>query len=101
LDRRTQAAGEELCTLADLLAAEADSASDQLERQERVEWVRAAVTRLPETLRTSVQLVYFQGLKYREAADELAVPVGTVKSRLHSAVVKLREAWAQSCFATV
>ena len=85
----------------DLLATEDDPASDQLDRQERAEWTRAAVMRLPETLRTAVQLVYFQGLKYREAADELAVPVGTVKSRLHSAVVKLREAWAQSCFATV
>ena len=31
-------------------------------------------------------LVYFQGLKYREAAQVLSLPVGTVKSRLHTAV---------------
>ena len=36
-------------------------------------------------------LVYFQGLKYREAADVLAIPVGTVKSRLHAAIQKLTE----------
>ncbi len=36
-------------------------------------------------------LVYFQGLKYREAAQVLAVPVGTVKSRLHAAMLKLTE----------
>jgi len=36
-------------------------------------------------------LVYFKGLKYREAAEILDVPVGTVKSRLHAAVQKLSE----------
>ena len=35
-------------------------------------------------------------MKYREAADELAVPVGTVKSRLHAAVKRLGEAWEQA-----
>ena len=53
--------------------------------------VREAIDRLPESLRRVVLLVYFQGLKYREAADVLSVPVGTVKSRLHTAVAKLNE----------
>ena len=48
---------------------------------------------LPEQLQTAVNLVYFRGLKYREAADELSVPVGTVKSRLHSAIKRLGQAW--------
>ena len=43
-----------------------------------------------------MNLVYYQGLKYREAADILKIPVGTVKSRLHSAILKLNEAWLQS-----
>jgi RNA polymerase sigma-70 factor (ECF subfamily) len=43
-----------------------------------------------------VNLVYYQGLKYREAAEILGIPVGTVKSRLHSAILKLNEAWTQS-----
>jgi RNA polymerase sigma-70 factor (ECF subfamily) len=38
-----------------------------------------------------VLLVYFQGLKYREAAEVLSIPVGTVKSRLHAAIHKLSE----------
>ena len=37
-------------------------------------------------------LVYFQGLKYREAAAILSIPVGTVKSRMHAALQKLGEA---------
>ena len=55
-----------------------------------------AVAALPDQLRTAVKLVYFRGLKYREAADELSVPVGTVKSRIHSAVKRLSEAWDDS-----
>lgn len=51
--------------------------------------LRAAVDRLPEGQREAIALVYFKGVKYREAARLLHVPVGTVKSRLHAAVVKL------------
>ena len=58
------------------------------------ERVRASVDRLPDFLRQVVILAYYQGLKYREIADILDIPVGTVKSRLHAALVKLQEAWA-------
>lgn len=44
----------------------------------------------------AVNLIYYQGLKYREAADQLKVPVGTVKSRLHTAVLKLNEAFQEA-----
>jgi RNA polymerase sigma-70 factor (ECF subfamily) len=58
--------------------------------------VRAAVDALPEFLRQVVVLAYYQGLKYREVADILEIPVGTVKSRLHAALARLQEAWAGS-----
>jgi RNA polymerase sigma-70 factor (ECF subfamily) len=51
---------------------------------------------LPEFLRQVLLLAYFQGLKYREVADILGIPVGTVKSRLHAALVKLQEMWSAS-----
>lgn len=46
------------------------------------EAVKAAFDRLPEHFRTLVLLVDVEGLTYREAADALDVPIGTVMSRL-------------------
>jgi RNA polymerase sigma-70 factor, ECF subfamily len=67
-----------------------------MEADERRERVRAVVAELPEHLRGTLLLAYFQGLKYREIADILDIPVGTVKSRLHAALFKLQEALRQS-----
>src|SRR5262245_41283776 len=64
--------------------------------EERRERVRASVDGLPDFLRQVLVLAYYQGLKYREIADILDIPVGTVKSRLHAALVKLQEAWSAS-----
>jgi RNA polymerase sigma-70 factor, ECF subfamily len=64
--------------------ADAESAEDH-------EALRRAVDALPSLCREAVMLVYFQGLKYREAAEILNVPVGTVKSRMHTAMQKLTE----------
>ena len=63
---------------------------------ERGEWVREALDELSDQMRSVVQLVYYEGMKYREAADVLSIPVGTVKSRLHSAIAKLNEFWTDA-----
>jgi RNA polymerase sigma-70 factor (ECF subfamily) len=96
LDRPNRVQNEELGSLINLLDGREADPSDRLELHERREWVRQAVAALPEQLRTAVRLVYFRGLKYREAADELSVPVGTVKSRLHTAVKRLGQAWEEA-----
>ena len=49
--------------------------------------------RLPDLLRQVVILAYFQGLKYRDVAAALDIPVGTVKSRLHAALARLTQEW--------
>lgn len=96
LDRRNRSEGSELGVLMDLLVGEDREPSERFDLQERAEWIRGEVEQLPEQLKSSVELVYFRGLKYREAADELGIPVGTVKSRLHSALGKLRDAWLEA-----
>jgi RNA polymerase sigma-70 factor (ECF subfamily) len=96
LDRSTAADGEDVGKLLDLLTSKEPSPTVQLSADERREWLHRAVSELPQPLADVVNLVYFHDLKYREAAESLNIPVGTVKSRMHSAVAKLNEAWNQT-----
>lgn len=75
--------------LMDLVEGQELDPEEHVELNERKEDVRQAVEQLPEALRQVLLLVYYQGLKYREAAEILRIPVGTVKSRLHSAIRRL------------
>ena len=52
--------------------------------------VREALEELPEAQRSVFLMVWDQGLKYREVAEILSVPVGTVKSRVNAALTRLR-----------
>jgi RNA polymerase sigma-70 factor (ECF subfamily) len=79
--------------LVDLLLSQEPGPSEAINDEESQRWVRTALRELPEYLGVVVNLVYFQGLKYREAAEVLSIPVGTVKSRLHAAILKLHELW--------
>lgn len=83
-------------SLVELLVSKEPDPESHLDAVQRQEWVRTALEQLPDQLRAAVDLVYYQGFKYREAADILGIPVGTVKSRLHTAILKLNEAWTQS-----
>jgi RNA polymerase sigma-70 factor (ECF subfamily) len=97
LDQKWDESGAgELQSLMDTLESRGPAPMEAAEGQERREWVRASVDRLPDFLRQVLILAYYQGLKYREIADILGIPVGTVKSRLHAALVKLQEAWSKS-----
>lgn len=69
---------------------------DVVQGEERRQLVRASVDQLPDFLKQVVILAYYQGLKYRDIAGILDIPVGTVKSRLHTALVRLQEAWSVS-----
>jgi RNA polymerase sigma-70 factor (ECF subfamily) len=53
--------------------------------------VHAALDDLPADQRAVVDLAYFQGKTQAEVADELGIPIGTVKSRLHRAFGRLRD----------
>jgi len=95
LDEKWAEGGEgEVAGLLELLQSRGPSPVDAATAQERQEQVRASVEKLPDFLKQVLLLAYYQGLKYREIADILEIPVGTVKSRLHAALVKLQELWA-------
>jgi RNA polymerase sigma-70 factor, ECF subfamily len=93
LDRQYGGNGQDdVSALIELLDSGETTPSEQFDSAQRQEEVQALVDRLPEPLKQVVILVYYQGLKYREAAEALDIPVGTVKSRLHAAILKLNEA---------
>jgi RNA polymerase sigma-70 factor, ECF subfamily len=91
LDRRMGGRDMDGESMATCLEGAVAPPSEQFESDESDEQVRRAVNQLPDATRQAVLLVFFQGLKYREAAEALHVPVGTVKSRLHTALGKLQE----------
>ena len=91
---REELAPADLPNLLGFLESRGPGPLDQAQGEERRLLVRASVERLPDFLRQVIILAYYQGLKYRDIADILDIPVGTVKSRLHTALVKLQEAWA-------
>lgn len=79
--------------LVDLLESDRPGPLSLASDSESAEWVRSAMDILSEELRSAVHLVYFQGLRYAEAAETLGVPLGTVKSRIHAAVQQLVQHW--------
>jgi RNA polymerase sigma-70 factor (ECF subfamily) len=93
LNQPQQSTSESVGTLIDLVAGDAGDPALAAEGSEHSEWVRGEVEALPEPLRNAVNLVYFKGMKYRDAAKAMSVPVGTVKSRLHAAIGRLGQAW--------
>ena len=92
---REELAGADVPQLLGLLESREAGPVEQLHAEERRLLVRASVDRLPDFLRQVVVLAYYQGLKYKDVAEIMEIPVGTVKSRLHAALCRLHEAWAE------
>ncbi|HET6429228.1 MAG TPA: sigma-70 family RNA polymerase sigma factor [Phycisphaerae bacterium] len=61
------------------------------ERSERIDRIWRAVMSLPTAHREVIVMKHFQEMSYRQMAESLSVPVGTVTSRLHAARRALRE----------
>lgn len=77
----------------DLMAVNVEAPSAHLDSTERDALVQRAVDAMPEHLREILLLAYFQRLPYAAIADALDIPLGTVKSRLHSAVASFARQW--------
>jgi RNA polymerase sigma-70 factor (ECF subfamily) len=66
---------------------------DNIVRAETAESVKRVISKMPAKLREIILLAYFHKFSYAEISKVLGIPVGTVKSRLHTAVGRFAEDW--------
>lgn len=88
LRRRNPAAGEELGENSVVLPLNLESS---LAQQQLLGRVKSAMDNLPAEQRACVELAYFEGLTHSEIAQRTGDPLGTVKTRLRSAVEILKK----------
>ncbi len=86
--RRRQASGLAECLE---VPASAPTPAEHIEAQERCRLVRDALASLPPASRAAAELFYLDELDCAEVAEQLRVPPGTVKRRLHDARLRLRQ----------
>jgi RNA polymerase sigma-70 factor (ECF subfamily) len=84
--RRPQVAIEDV-----VLAAESDPV-DAADKRRFASRIRGALEGMPVLQRSALEMAFFQGMTHSEIALETGEPLGTIKTRIRSAVLSLREA---------
>jgi RNA polymerase sigma-70 factor (ECF subfamily) len=74
-----------------VLASNTDLASD-IERNRMMEKIRDVMKELPAEQQKSVEMAFFEGLTHSEIAARTGDPLGTIKTRIRSALMSLRKA---------
>ncbi len=69
---------------------------DELQERETSSLVGQIIADMPDNLREILILAYFQKFSYKQMAEVLSIPIGTVKSRLHTAVGRFAKDWKAS-----
>jgi len=80
-------------SMVDLLEVDVPSPDARADLDERDRLVQRALDDLGPALREVLLLGYFQRLSYAQIADDLGIPLGTVKSRMHAAVAAFARSW--------
>lgn len=85
--------GDGARTFVDLMEIDVPAPDAAMDTQERSRLVQRAIDQMPWSLREILLLAYFQRMSYNQIAESLRIPLGTVKSRLHSAVASFAKNW--------
>jgi RNA polymerase sigma-70 factor (ECF subfamily) len=78
------------------LSADTTMPYEELEKNETAVQVERVVANMPDNLREILILAYFHKFSYKQMASMLSIPIGTVKSRLHTAVARFAKEWKAS-----
>jgi RNA polymerase sigma-70 factor (ECF subfamily) len=73
---------------------------EKLQKNETAFRVREVIADMPENLREILILAYFNKFSYKQMSEILSIPIGTVKSRLHTAVGRFAKEWKASIGST-
>jgi RNA polymerase sigma-70 factor, ECF subfamily len=79
----------------DNLSVESDLVT-RLSTMQQMQAVRVALDHLNENQRSVLQLAYFEGLSHSEIADRLSQPLGTIKTWMRTALIKIRQEVAEA-----
>jgi len=93
LDAQVASGDDEGQRFLDFLADDSHMPSGALEQSEEQDVVRMVLAKLPDHLKEVLILSYYHRFPYKEIADILRVPLGTVKSRLHAAVATFGQSY--------
>ena len=66
---------------------------EEVSKDETARRVREIIASMPEKLRGILILAYFEQFSYKQMGEILSIPIGTVKSRLHTAVAYFTKKW--------
>lgn len=87
--------GDGAAEYVDLMEIDIPTPSAAAESEELSAQVQRAIDGLAPSLKEILLLAYFQRLSYAQIAEDLEIPLGTVKSRLHSAVAAFAKRWQE------
>ena len=80
----------------ELLASDELAPVAKLSKAEAAQAVRRVIAEMPDHLREVLLLAYFQQLPYKDIAEIVGIPLGTVKSRLHSSLARFATLWSRA-----
>jgi RNA polymerase sigma-70 factor (ECF subfamily) len=89
--RRSSPTAEEDIEGKPIAADSIEDPEEQTSLAQRAALVRSALEGLPSDQRAALELSFFNGLSHMEIAEQLQEPLGTVKTRIRTAMLKLRE----------